>query len=347
MEVSPAGALGPSLVALRHGLGPGTVGLASFHRAATGRMWVGVASVQSQDEDSLATLARALGAMRGLVDREPSPAALLSAVRDELVSGGDAACEVEAFIAALSDRSGELVCASAGRWSPWMLRAGAASPITLPSTPALGAAESPDDHVEQRVVMAPGDALCVAPADTSDADVASAFAARADGTSSPLVLALTHHGPVAEREAHTIELQLASELDAIERVTGLFDAFAAAHHVPDATRRTFDIAFDDLLNNIISYAYDGEPDHVIDVRVELSGGALVASFADDGPEFDPFAMDAPDTEADLDDRDIGGLGVHLVKSMMDDARYERRDARNVVIVTKHLEPLVSAQGVQG
>jgi len=318
VEVSPTGALGPSLVAHRDGLVLGHVGLASFHRGQ--RLWVGVAAVPRHDDDALETLARALGAMRGLVDRQPSPGALLAAVRDDLAASGELACEVELLILALADGSGALAYASAGSWSPRSL------PIT--PAPALGADPSPhpDDYPEHTVVLAPGDTLTLA----------------ADGRQ--LSLALTHHAPVAAHEAHTLALELSSELDAIERATRLFDAFAAAHRVPDATRRTLDIALDDLLNNIISYAYDGQPDHVIDVRVELSQGALVASFADDGPAFDPFAMAAPDTELDLDERDIGGLGVHLVKTMMDDARYERRDGRNVVTVTKHFQPLASAQG---
>ena len=56
----------------------------------------------------------------------------------------------------------------------------------------------------------------------------------------------------------------------------------------------------------------------------------------DGPPFDPFRQAAPDTTLSVADRPIGGLGIHLVRELMDEVSYERRDARNVVILVKQL-----------
>jgi len=135
---------------------------------------------------------------------------------------------------------------------------------------------------------------------------------------------------------HTLELQITSELDAIDEVNARFNAFATLHLVPDDARRTFNIAFDDLLNNIVAYAYNGSPDLIIDVRIEVGPEFLEAALYDDGPLFDPFSMDVPDTAADLEDRDVGGLGVHLVRSMMDEVGYRREHERNVVTIKKYL-----------
>lgn len=135
---------------------------------------------------------------------------------------------------------------------------------------------------------------------------------------------------------HTLELQISSELDAIDEVNARFNAFAGEHHVPDGARRTFNIAFDDLLNNIVSYAYRGSPDLLIDVRIEVGPECLEAALYDDGPMFDPFSMDAPDTGSDLEERELGGLGVHLVRSMMDEVHYQRQHDRNVVTIRKYL-----------
>lgn len=141
----------------------------------------------------------------------------------------------------------------------------------------------------------------------------------------------TTHGSV-----HTLELRITSELDDIDEVNERFNAFAGAHAVPDAARRTFNIAFDDLLNNVVSYAYKGSPDQVIDVRIELAPDHLEASVSDDGPMFDPFALEAPDVGLDVEERIIGGLGVHLVRTMMDEVHYHRVDDRNVVVIRKYL-----------
>jgi len=135
---------------------------------------------------------------------------------------------------------------------------------------------------------------------------------------------------------HTLELRITSELDGIDEVNERFNAFAGAHAVPDAARRTFNIAFDDLLNNVVSYAYKGSRDQVIDVRIELGPDHLEASVSDDGPMFDPFALDAPDIGLDVEERIIGGLGVHLVRTMMDEVHYHRVNERNVVVIRKYL-----------
>jgi serine/threonine-protein kinase RsbW len=57
---------------------------------------------------------------------------------------------------------------------------------------------------------------------------------------------------------------------------------------------------------------------------------------DDGVAFDPLARAAPDVTADLDEREIGGLGIHLVRTLMDGMTYERRGERNVLVIVKRV-----------
>ena len=94
---------------------------------------------------------------------------------------------------------------------------------------------------------------------------------------------------------------------------------------------------DELLSNIISYAFDDDADHEIDIRVELAGPRLSITIADDGTPFDPFALPDPDTTLPLDERSVGGLGIHLVRKVMDEASYERVGPNNVVTLVKRLE----------
>ncbi len=60
--------------------------------------------------------------------------------------------------------------------------------------------------------------------------------------------------------------------------------------------------------------------------------------ADDGKPFNPFLLAAPDTGQSVEEREVGGLGVHLVRNVMDEVSYHRRTDRNVVILIKHLKP---------
>jgi anti-sigma regulatory factor (Ser/Thr protein kinase) len=91
-----------------------------------------------------------------------------------------------------------------------------------------------------------------------------------------------------------------------------------------------------MLNNIISYAYRDDDDHHIDIKAELSGEQLTISIMDDGIPFNPFGVETPDTGLSLEDRKIGGVGVHLVRNFMDKVSYQRRIDNNVITLTKNL-----------
>ena len=64
---------------------------------------------------------------------------------------------------------------------------------------------------------------------------------------------------------------------------------------------------------------------------------LVLTFSDDGVPFDPIAAKTPDTSAPLEQREIGGLGIHLVRNLIDEASYERKLGRNVLTLVKQLD----------
>ncbi len=135
-------------------------------------------------------------------------------------------------------------------------------------------------------------------------------------------------------EAAQLEMRIVNGLDAIEQVIERFNVFAAGHAIPDGVRRTFDIAFDELLNNVVSYAYSDTDEHFIDVVIRIAGGQLEAVISDDGAPFDPFARSAPDTDFGVEEREIGGLGIRLVKNVMDSVAYECVADRNQVVISK-------------
>ena len=74
----------------------------------------------------------------------------------------------------------------------------------------------------------------------------------------------------------------------------------------------------------------------VTVEVELDQERVTVTITDDGPPFDPFRQAAPDTTLSVDERPIGGLGIHLVRELMDEVSYQRRDGQNVVVLVKQL-----------
>jgi anti-sigma regulatory factor (Ser/Thr protein kinase) len=135
---------------------------------------------------------------------------------------------------------------------------------------------------------------------------------------------------------HILNVQVLNRFEEIERVNDAFDEFASRHRLSAKVRRSMKLVFDDLLNNVISYAYTDDLEHQIEIRIELSSDRLAVRISDDGQPFNPFGRASPDTALDLDDRAIGGLGIHLVQNLMDEASYTRRTDRNVVVLVKYL-----------
>ena len=134
-----------------------------------------------------------------------------------------------------------------------------------------------------------------------------------------------------------------AELESIAQVSEQFETFAQEHELDDTVRRQVLLVLDDMLNNVASYAYRDVPtsdgaSQDISIKAELTAARLVLTISDAGVPFNPFGLNAPDVQASLDERDIGGLGIHLVKTVMDDVDYSRRAGRNVVTLTKHLRP---------
>jgi phosphoserine phosphatase RsbU/P len=94
--------------------------------------------------------------------------------------------------------------------------------------------------------------------------------------------------------------------------------------------------FDELINNVISYGLSKDSEQSIQVGIALYGNRLVIEIEDGGIPFNPFMRADPNTEASLDEREIGGLGIHLVKELMDEVSYNRAHDKNRVTLVKQL-----------
>ncbi len=109
-----------------------------------------------------------------------------------------------------------------------------------------------------------------------------------------------------------------------------FDEFAQTYGLDKTLTRKINLVIDDLLSNIICYAYPGAETGQTETRLDLKDGRLSITLTDDGVPFDPLSADQPDVSAPLDDREIGGLGIFLVRELMDEVSYQREGDRNVL-----------------
>jgi serine/threonine-protein kinase RsbW len=132
-----------------------------------------------------------------------------------------------------------------------------------------------------------------------------------------------------------LSLTIANRLEELEAVATRIDAFCATHRISSDIAYALNLSLDEVLTNVISYAYTGTREHQIDVRVRRAHGIVVAEVEDDGHPFNPLDVPPPDLDAPIEERPIGGLGLHIVRAMMDRVEYRRQGDHNVLTLTKN------------
>ena len=118
-------------------------------------------------------------------------------------------------------------------------------------------------------------------------------------------------------------------------LTQFLQEFCSAQSVPDSVTARFELALEELFVNVVTH---GAPERAlprVEVALAFEGGALTMAMEDDGPEFNPLSLPEPDISAPLAARPIGGLGIHLVRQLMDAVSYEHAAGRNRVVMTRH------------
>jgi anti-sigma regulatory factor (Ser/Thr protein kinase) len=134
-----------------------------------------------------------------------------------------------------------------------------------------------------------------------------------------------------------LSVELAPDLAEIGRLTEAFESLAGELQLPSAATFELTLVLDELLTNVINYG--GIPSDGERIRVEFRADddALEITISDPGKPFDPRGTRQPDIDAALEDRKIGGLGVHLVRNMVDVFTYRYEHGRNLVTLLKRID----------
>ncbi len=135
------------------------------------------------------------------------------------------------------------------------------------------------------------------------------------------------------------ELKVEATIENLSKVfTFLQDALETCD-CPARTKRQIKLCVEEIFMNITHYAYNPETGTAT-ISFEVENGdkppRAVISFADTGKPYDPLQKEDPDIEAGLDERPIGGLGIYLVKTTMDNVEYERKDGQNLLTIEKEI-----------
>lgn len=130
-------------------------------------------------------------------------------------------------------------------------------------------------------------------------------------------------------------VQFAAKFEFLDEIREFVGEIARNGGFSDKDVYNIQLATDEAASNIIEHAYENRPDGVLDLSCGVKGDRITIILIDYGESFDPSEVPLPDLKADLSDRKIGGLGIFLMRKLMDEVHYEPRpDKSNVLTMSK-------------
>ena len=134
-------------------------------------------------------------------------------------------------------------------------------------------------------------------------------------------------------------ITIANDVEEVPRMSQFIEEFCEETGLDMSVTMRLNLAIEEAVVNVIHYAYP--PGTVGDVAIEAKAGSHFITFVvrDSGVPFDPTARGEVDTTLCVEERPIGGLGIHLVRQIMDEICYERLDGQNVLTISKRIEEL--------
>lgn len=136
----------------------------------------------------------------------------------------------------------------------------------------------------------------------------------------------------------TSSLLIANEMAELKRLPQLVEEFGEANCFPPKLIFQITLILDELVTNSISYGYMEPGGHQIRIDLSFKDQRLTIRLEDDAGPFNPLEAPPPELDLPLEERNrqVGGMGIHLVRTLVDQLNYERVDGKNVLVLTKEL-----------
>jgi len=335
-----------------------------------GRFCFVIADVSGKGVPSALFMAVTKTLIKSRAADDSSTASIITHVNEELSRDNKAYMFVTVFMSILNTVTGEMQYTNAGHNPPYILRKdGSVEVLNQRHGPVVGAVKGLA-YKEDTIRLLPGDMAYLYTDGVTEAkdhnnslftekrlekvlssrryasteDLVKAtveetkkFEQGVEQADDITVMAVEYYGMENKPETQHFEITIKNRLPEIEKVVQSFETFADKQGLEVKIRREMKMVFDEMLNNIISYAFQQNEEHEIEIRISLTTDCLTLVISDDGSPFNPFGLEAPDTDLPLEQRKIGGMGIHLVRKVMDDVLYQRKIEKNVVTLTKSIK----------
>lgn len=132
----------------------------------------------------------------------------------------------------------------------------------------------------------------------------------------------------------TLQITLRNRIEDLGGVCDLVSRLGRENDLPTEILFDIDVVLDELLSNIIKYGYSDDAPHEIRVTLSANSTHVDIHIVDDGKAFDPLAAPGPALSLPLAERPVGGLGLHVVRKLMNDVKYQRENNHNYLFLKK-------------
>jgi serine/threonine-protein kinase RsbW len=139
-----------------------------------------------------------------------------------------------------------------------------------------------------------------------------------------------------------IELRISRWPEELGEIRSAVQTLTERRPLGDEVRDALVLALEEVVANVFDHGAGGE----VSLRIVCDNSEIAAEVVDSGPAFDPLAATDPDVDAGIEERPLGGLGVFLVKKLMDRVHYRRRERHNHVYLAKRLAPGAASEQAQ-
>ena len=296
-----------------------------------------------------------------------TPGEIIARLNTDICRDNESCMFVTFFCGILNVRTGQVDYSNGGHNLPYYLQGDGVSPLENLGGRALGLVEQ-SPYASGRMVLRPGEALLLYTDGVTEAmdlsktlysderleqflgtnrgsaarqiigDLISDvrhFAGEAPQSDDITVLALHYFG-TTKKMPEQVEIKLHNKLSELASANQTVTEFGRQHGIPENVLHDLNLALGEILTNIISYGYTDSGEHEITVRLSIEPGEMRVDVEDDGQPFNPLEAPEADTTNPLEERAVGGLGVHLVRKLTDGLEYQRHEGKNSLVMKKQL-----------
>lgn len=292
-----------------------------------------------------------------------TPEIILSRLNGEICRDNESCMFVTVFCCVLDARTGQVEYSNGGHNLPYVLSNGAVMALPKTGGMALGVTEAADFHAGQ-LLLKPGDQLILYTDGVTEAmdqndklfsesrlettlqgvnglsskevtervvKEVQRFSTGAPQSDDITLLVLGYAGPKETAEG-TLSVLLRNDLSELQRLNQIVAQFVERHRLASELVFRVTLVLEEIITNVILYGYEDGLEQEISVRLSWKAPYMKLEVEDDGRPFNPLEAPPPDKRKPLAERQVGGLGIHLVREMMDEVEYWRENDKNLLVL---------------